>query len=314
MQFTHHLSPLQALNSRFFPNLRLWVKRDDLLHPEVSGNKFRKLKYPFLALQNFSPTLVTMGGAWSNHLHAVAHAAKMAKYSVTALVRGHDDNNLPITATLQDCQHLGMEICFVNRSDYRELRNDANAWRRHIKNSSASTVWIPEGGSAPAALHGVAELVNELFNADVGDSVFVPDTLVVACGTGATLAGLLAGLRGRGRVIGISAIKNSDYLHQEIANLLRQAGYPPYQNYQLLSEFHHGGYAKAPPVLRQFCYNFSLETGIPIEPVYTGKMFYALHKLAESGQFSPTENVVAIHTGGLQGSRGLLGTSEISSN
>ena len=306
MQFTHHLSPLQALNHRFFPNMRLWVKRDDLLHPAVSGNKFRKLKYPLLALQNFSPTLVTMGGAWSNHLHAIAHAAKIAKYPVTALVRGHDNGNPLITATLQDCQDLGMEIHFVSRNDYRELRNEPNAWRRHSKNSSASAVWIPEGGSAPAALHGVAELVDELFNTNVDNCAFIPDTLVVPCGTGATLAGLLAGLQGRGRVIGISAIKNADYLHQEIARLLQQAGYPAYNNFELLSDFHHGGYAKAPPVLHQFCKDFSLETGIPVEPVYTGKMFYALHKLAAAGQFSATEKVVAIHTGGLQGARGFL--------
>ena len=306
MQFIHHLSPLQALNSRLFPNLRLWVKRDDLLHTAVSGNKFRKLKYPFLALQNFSPTLVTMGGAWSNHLHAIAHAAKIAGYPLTALVRGHDDAQPLMTATLLDCQHLGMEIRFVSRSDYRELRNDDYAWRRLSKNNSTSAVWIPEGGSVPAALHGVAELVDELFNARLADDAFIPDTLVVACGTGATLAGLLAGLRGRGRVVGISAIKNADYLHSDIARLLQQAGYPAYKNYTLLSDFHHGGYAKAPAVLRQFCDNFSLETGIPVEPVYTGKMFYALHKLAEAGQFAPTEKVVAIHTGGLQGLRGFL--------
>ena len=307
MLFNHSFSPLETLNSRFFPNTRLWVKRDDLLHPLVSGNKFRKLKYPFIALQNFSPTLVTMGGAWSNHLHAIAHAAKIAGYPVMALVRGHDGDNKPLmTATLLDCQQLGMQIHFVSRSDYRELRQNPNAWRKHIENASASHVWVPEGGSTAAALHGVAELVDELFDTTIDDKVFVPDTLVVACGTGATLAGLLAGLQGRGRVLGISAIKNAEYLRGEIASLLQQAGYPVYQNFELLTDFHHGGYAKAPPVLRQFCDDFSFETGIQIEPVYTGKMFYAIHKLAEAGQFSPTERVVAIHTGGLQGARGFL--------
>jgi 1-aminocyclopropane-1-carboxylate deaminase len=306
MQFIHDPSPLQALKSRFFPNVNLWVKRDDLLHPDVSGNKFRKLKYPLLALQGFSPTLVTMGGAWSNHLHAIAHAAKLAGFPLIALVRGHDDLSTPISATLSDCQHLGMQIHYVSRADYRELRSDPNAWRRHIKNLSASTVWLPEGGSAPAALHGVAELVDEIFNSHFGNEVFTPITLVVACGTGATLAGLLAGLRGRGRVLGIAAIKNAEYLHVEIAGLLQQAGYPAYQNYQLLTDFHHGGYAKAPPALRQFCADISAETGIPIEPVYTGKMFYALHKMAQAGIFSADERVVAIHTGGLQGARGFL--------
>jgi 1-aminocyclopropane-1-carboxylate deaminase len=306
MLFNQGFSPLEALNSRFFPNLRLTVKRDDLLHPEVSGNKFRKLKYPFLAIKNFSPTLVTMGGAWSNHLHAVAHAAKIAGYPVIALVRGHDEGSPLVTATLLDCQYLGMQIRFVSRNEFRELRNNPNAWRKHVENVSNSHVWLPEGGSAPAALHGVAELVDELFKATDNDTAFVPDTLVVACGTGATLAGLLAGLRGRGRVLGICTIKNAGYLRDEIARLLQQAGYPSYQNFELLTDFHHGGYAKAPPVLRQFCVDFSLETGIAIEPVYTGKLFYALHQLAMAGQFSSSERVVAIHTGGLQGARGFL--------
>lgn len=304
MQFIHDFSPLQALKSRFFPELRLWVKRDDLLHPEVSGNKFRKLKYPLLALQGFSPTLVTMGGAWSNHLHALAHAAKIAGYPLHALVRGHDDLSTPSSDTLSDCVRLGMQIHFVSRANYRELRNDPDAWRRHIKTLSASTVWLPEGGSAPAALHGVAELIDELFSNSFESDDFASTTLVVACGTGATLAGLLAGLKGRGRVIGIAVIKNAEYLHDEIAKLLRQAGYPTYQNYELLTDFHHGGYAKAPPALRQFCTDFSAETGIPVEAVYSGKMFYALHKLSQAGLFSSDERVVAIHTGGLQGARG----------
>ncbi|MES2047238.1 MAG: pyridoxal-phosphate dependent enzyme [Pseudomonadota bacterium] len=306
MLFNYGFSPLEALKSRFFPNLRLWVKRDDLLHPEVSGNKFRKLKYPLLALQGFSPSLVTMGGAWSNHLHALAHAAKLAGYPLTALVRGHDDLSTAISDTLIDCARLGMQIQFVSRADYRELRSDPAAWRRHIKDLSASHVWLPEGGSSPAALHGVAELVDELFDHDFASEAFIPTTLVVACGTGATLAGLLAGLRGRGRVLGIAAIKNAEYLHAEIASLLQQAGYPAHKNYELLTDFHHGGYAKAPPDLREFCADFSAETGLPVEPVYTGKMFYALHKLAETGKFSPDERVVAIHTGGLQGARGFL--------
>lgn len=304
MYFNQSLSPLEAVTSRYFPNICLWVKRDDLLHPDVSGNKFRKLKYPLLALQNFSPSLVTMGGVWSNHLHALAHAAKLAGYPVTALVRGHDDLSTPLSDTLSDCQRLGMQIQFLCRADYRELRSDPGAWRRHIAQLSPSHVWLPEGGSAPAALHGVAELVDEIFNHAFEGEDIASTTLVVACGTGATLAGLLAGLRGRGRVLGIAAIKNADYLHGEIASLLQRAGYPAYRNYELLTDFHHGGYAKAPADLRQFCVDFSAETGIPIEPVYTGKMFYALHKLAVAGKFSRDERVVAIHTGGLQGARG----------
>lgn len=306
MQFIHTSSPLQALQSRFFPDVQVWVKRDDLLHPQVSGNKFRKLKYPLLALQGLAPTLVTMGGAWSNHLHATAHAACLAGYPAIGLVRGHGEESAAMTATLIDCQRLGMQIRFVSREQYRQLRDVPQAWHQYVDALSPSHVWLPEGGSAPAALRGVAELVDELFDAEIDRQAFVPDTVMVACGTGATLAGLLAGMRGRGRTIGIAAIKNAAYLHTEIAHLLHRAGYPSYQNYELLTDFHHGGYAKAPPVLRRFCQEFSAETGIAVEPVYTGKMFYALHQLAQAGHFRPGERVVALHTGGLQGARGFL--------
>ena len=306
MQFIHAPSPLQKLDSRFFPALQLWVKRDDLLHEHVSGNKFRKLKYPLQAIEKSAPILVTMGGAWSNHLHATAHAARLAGYPALALVRGHEDGNRTLSATLLDCQRLGMQIRFVNREAYRQLRDVPDAWRQHVDDLSSRHVWLPEGGSAAAALHGVAELVDELWTAQVDQAPFVPDTVVVACGTGATLAGLLAGMAGRGRVIGVAAISNAHHLHDEIARLLQQAGYPAFKNYELLTDAHHGGYAKAPPLLRQFCLDFGSETGVQIEPVYTGKMFYALHQLAQTGKFGCNERVVAVHTGGMQGARGFL--------
>lgn len=293
-------SPLQVLKSRFFPGIQLWVKRDDLLHPFVSGNKFRKLKYPLLALQGSSPSLVTMGGVWSNHLHATAHAAKLAGYPALALVRGYAHGQGQMSATLEDCLALGMQLQFVSRDSYRQLRDVPDAWRQYVAAPTQQHVWLPEGGSDPAALPGVAELVTEIV-CELGQP---PDSILVACGTGATLAGILAGMQGRGRVLGVAAIKNADYLHVEIAGMLRRAAYPALLNYELLCDFHHGGYAKAPPVLRQFCQELTAETGMPLEPVYTGKMFYALHQLVMAGKFRQGERVVAIHTGGLQGARG----------
>lgn len=300
MQFLQAASLLQNIQSPLFPGINLWVKRDDLLHPEVSGNKFRKLKYPFIALQGSSPTLVTMGGPWSNHLHATAHAASLAGFASIALVRGFPGPEGALTATLADCQQLGMQLRFVTRDAYRNLRTVPDDWRNYVVPNTAHAVWLPEGGSTPQALCGVAELVDEV-QLQLGG---IPDTFVLACGTGATLAGVLAGMQGHGRVLGVAAIKNSAYLHGEIARLLQQAGYPALHNYELLDDFHHGGYAKAPPALRQFCRDFMNDTDIEIEPVYTGKMFYALHKLVAAGKFAPGEQVVAIHTGGLQGARG----------
>lgn len=307
--FTFSVSPCQQVVSRFFPGIELWVKRDDLLHPQVSGNKFRKLKYPLQQLAGRSPTLVTMGGVWSNHLHATAHAAALAGWPSIGLVRAAPEMQ---TATLDDCRALGMQIIPVTRDAYRVLREQAEAWRSQLaphmaadmpgvaEVAEADYVWLPEGGSTADALHGVAELVDEA----IAQTGFVPDSIVLACGTGATLAGVLAGLRGRSQVLGIAALKNAAYLHEDIAGLLRQAAYPAYDNYALLTEHHHGGYAKAPLALREFCQVFSAETGIAIEPVYTGKVLYALMQLCQSGQWQGGKRVLMVHTGGLQGARG----------
>ncbi|MCU6434246.1 pyridoxal-phosphate dependent enzyme [Undibacterium sp. Jales W-56] len=279
------------------------MKRDDLLHPQVSGNKFRKLKYPLQQLAGRSPDLVTMGGAWSNHLHATAHAAALSGWRSIGLVRAAPQMQ---TATLDDCRALGMQIIPLTRDAYRHLREQPDAWRsqlaEHLNDYApqADYVWLPEGGSTAGALRGVAELVDEAI-AQIG---FVPDSIALACGTGATLAGVLAGLRGRSRVVGIAALKNAGYLHGEIAHLLAQAGYPGYDNYQLLTDYHHGGYGKAPPLLRQFCQAFAAETGIPVEPVYTGKLLYALMQLCQNGQWRGGQRVLVLHTGGLQGARG----------
>ncbi|HTD05150.1 1-aminocyclopropane-1-carboxylate deaminase/D-cysteine desulfhydrase [Undibacterium sp.] len=290
------VSPCQLIPDASVLGRQVWVKRDDLLHAQVSGNKFRKLKYPLLQLQGKQATLVTMGGPWSNHLHALAHAAAMHGYPCLGLVRGPHAVD---SATLDDCRRLGMQIRLVSREEYRALRDVPGQWRRHLHADDANggePVWLPEGGSCAQALHGVAELIDEL--------PFIPDTMLVACGTGATLAGLLAGLRGRGRVLGIAVLKNAAYLREEIAGLLQQAGYPAYDNYELLTGYHHGGYAKATPELLAFCARFSVQTGIPVEPVYTGKMFHALQLLTAAGKFQPGESVLALHTGGLQGARG----------
>lgn len=291
MLLTSQASPCQPVHSKLFAGLDMWIKRDDLLHPQVSGNKFRKLKYPLLALPDKAAHLVSMGGIWSNHIHALAHAAHTLGLRSTALIRGAEGMH---SAMLDDVSALGMGVRFVDREAYRQLRADELAWRNHC--SIDHGVWLPEGGSAPLALRGVAELIAEL--------PFVPDQLVVACGTGATMAGLLAGLQGQARVTGIAAISKGDYLREEIRRLLQAAGYPDYRNYELLTDFHHGGYGKVSAELVDFCCQFQLETGIPLEPVYTGKMLFALRQLWHDGYLAKNVRVVAVHTGGLQGARG----------
>lgn len=309
--FSHKISGYsccQFIENSSLLGMPVWIKRDDLLHPFVSGNKYRKLKFPLLAIEEKyqetarPPLLMTMGGMWSNHLHATAYAAAELGFQSYGLVRGNAAMN---STTLDDCRAQGMHIQFVDRINYRALRDNPQHWRTLLDSNlirpNSECYWLPEGGSDPAALHGVAELVDEL----IDELDFIPDALLVACGTAATLAGLLAGLKGRGRVVGIAVLKNTQYLHGEIARLLKQAGYAPYQNYQLLTDFHHGGYAKISPELNQFCRDFIQQIQIQIEPVYTGKALYALRELIRTDYFQPYEKLVVIHTGGLQGARGV---------
>jgi 1-aminocyclopropane-1-carboxylate deaminase len=299
MKFPSLASPCVALSpqicNEYFAGVAVWIKRDDLLHPQVSGNKFRKLKYILSALAPHEATLVTMGGIWSNHVHATAHAAHLSGLPAIGLIRAAEGMD---SAMLDDCRALGMRIQFVSREAYRRLRDDAQAWREYVPELIYDAIWLPEGGSAPEALHGVAELVDEL--------PFLPDAIAVACGTGATLAGVLAGLRGRSQVIGIPVLKNAEFLHQDIARLLTDAGYQEQRNYALHHDFHHGGYGKAPAVLRDFCTAFANDTGIPIEPIYTGKLFYALREICVNGRLQRGQTLIAIHTGGMQGARGMM--------
>ena len=300
-------SPLQLLEHSELVGMPIWIKRDDLLHPIVSGNKFRKLKYPLLRIAQqldspSPPTLVTMGGMWSNHLHATAFAAQAFGYQSIGLIRGDSGVN---SATLDDCRCQGMELQFVDRASYRRLRAEPLYWQQLLPDFSHRPQqfhWLPEGGSDPDALRGVAEIVDELEL----QQPKLPDVIMVACGTAATLAGLLAGLKGRSTVVGVAVLKNADYLRGEVTRLLRHAGYPDYQNYQLLTDFHHGGYAKSSFALQQFCLQFCEQSAIMIEPVYTGKVFYALRELVKSGYFAPQTSITVIHTGGLQGARGSL--------
>lgn len=296
MNFLSYSSPLQHVQSTLFPDIDLWVKRDDLLHPQVSGNKFRKLKYALLTADPEQISLISMGGAWSNHLHALAHAGNILGFRTIGLVRTYPGEQQSLTATLSDCRALGMQLCFVSRKDYRELRDHPQHWQTWAIDDPSHYLWLPEGGSSVSAVQGVAELVAEL--------PWRPSSIIVACGTGATLAGIAAGMRNQGKCIGIAAVQNSQYLQQDVTRLLAQAGYADIESFDILHDFTHGGFAKISNELMQFCTDFFAETGIPVEPVYTGKMFYALHQLCLAGHFLRGEKVVAVHTGGLQGNRG----------
>ncbi len=270
-------------------SIELWIKRDDLLHPVISGNKWRKLKYILdHALSLGTDTLISMGGAYSNHLHALAYVGKMLGLKTIGLVRGEQPETL--TPTLQDMKIWGMELRFVSRADYRLLRQYKN-WH-DLPDLTPGQYWLPEGGALGLALKGVAELV--------ADIAIPYDTVCVPCGTGTTLAGIIDAVPDQASVLGFSALKNANFLTAEVKAMLSQSR----NNWQINLDYHFGGFAKTNAELSAFIEDFELQTTIPLEQVYTGKMMYALYDLIKKNRFKPGERIIAIHTGGLQGKRG----------
>ena len=270
-------------------SLELWMKRDDLLHPVISGNKWRKLKYSLdHALSLGVDTLISMGGTYSNHLHALAYTGKILGLKTQGFIRGEQPETL--TPTLIDLQNWGMELTFVSRSAYRLLRQYKNC--HELPGLKSGQYWLPEGGAQSLALKGVSELVNEI------DSPY--DILCVPCGTGATLAGIIKAVPESVSVLGFAALKNAGFLHADVETLLLQLR----KNWQINLDYHFGGFATTTPELMTFIANFENKTHIPLDPVYTGKMMFALYDLITKHTFNPGQRIIAVHTGGLQGKRG----------
>lgn|SRR5690606_10467978 len=287
LSFTFH-SPVMPIELSEFSEagVQVDIKRDDLIHPFISGNKWRKLQYTLLdAREHGKDHLVTFGGAWSNHLLAVACAGATFGFRTTAFVRGEPVSN-PV---LSLCRVFGMELRFISRSAYR----DKPALYEQFAGSSDSTYFIDEGGYSPFAVRGCAALIDEL------DRTY--DHVFCACGTGATLAGLAKGIANRAwhtRLHGVPVLKDGHFLKEAVERLIPGV---PLDNLHLHTEYHFGGYAKHTPELLRFVARFSSLTGILIEPVYTGKACYALADLATQAYFKRGERVLVVHTGGLTG-------------
>ncbi|MGR9043988.1 MAG: 1-aminocyclopropane-1-carboxylate deaminase/D-cysteine desulfhydrase [Gammaproteobacteria bacterium] len=267
--------------------VELWVKRDDLLDPVISGNKWRKLKYILdHALSLDCRKIISMGGAYSNHCHALAFVGRLLGLETAALIRGEER----MTPTLDDMQHWGMQLKFVSRTDYRKLRHYKD-WRE-LPGLEPGHYWLPEGGSVPLALKGVAELVAEI------DRPF--DLICLPCGTGTTLAGVIEAVPFKTQVWGFAALKGAGFLKQDVAALLTASR----DNWRINLDYHFGGFAQVRPELLQFIRHFRRKTSIALEPVYTGKMMYGIYDMIRQGQIEPECRIIALHTGGMQGIRG----------
>lgn len=282
-------SPVQFLPDPFPVNvpIRLYLKRDDLLHPLVSGNKWRKLKYNLLAARKQGHrTVLTFGGAYSNHLYATAAAGQVFGFSTIGVVRGEELDSAPLNSTLTFCQSQGMQLQFVSRADYR--RKDDPEFLTRLINQAGPCYIIPEGGTNELAIRGTAEIMPEIIE-QLGHA---PDAVCCSVGTGGTVMGLAQTAPPQTTVLGFLALKAADFqLPQPVRCRLETA-------------YHFGGYAKTTPELLHFIGVFEQKTAVLIEPVYTGKLLYGIYDLARQGYFSKDATVVALHTGGLQGRGG----------
>nr|WP_204795399.1 pyridoxal-phosphate dependent enzyme [Oceanisphaera litoralis] len=294
-------SPLQRL---FHPlleqhRLTLWIKRDDLLHPLISGNKWRKLKYILRqALSEQAGGLLSFGGAYSNHLHALAAAGHELGLPTVGMVRGEPYSNNP---TLDDARRWGMTLEFVDRQQYRR-RQDAD-WLAELTRRHPGYLVIPEGGSCPLALPGVAELWQELWQ-EWWPELPELDELVLPVASGGTLAGLLSARPASTRVRGYAVLKGAGWLAEEVCRL-----YPPAaldNGWQLELGHHGGGYAKSSPADRAAIGELAEQLGVPLEPIYSGKALLGLFRDIAAGRYAAGNRLLFLHTGGMQGARGAL--------
>jgi 1-aminocyclopropane-1-carboxylate deaminase len=269
--------------------IQLHIKRDDLLHPIISGNKWRKLKYTLLyALNHGHEHLISMGGAYSNHLHALACIGHKLNIKTTGLIRG--EQPAQENKTLSDLRQWGMTLEFVSRSAFRELRK--NRAHNDKLEKQYNGFWIPEGGANEYASNGIAEIVKEI------DIEF--DTLALACGTGTTLAGLAKTLPEKKRVLGFSSLKGRGFLEKDVKKLIKNN---LLTNWSINFDYHFGGFAKTNDELLSFIEEFQTLNNIPLEPIYNGKMLFGLIDMIKKDYFKKGLKIIALHTGGLQGNR-----------
>lgn len=273
-------------------NINLLVKREDLVHPLYGGNKFRKLKYNLAyARENNFETLLTFGGAFSNHIAATAFAGKEFGFKTIGIIRGDELNNsnATLSKTLRDASANGMTFKFVSREEYNRKYDDD--YLTELQKEYNNTYIIPEGGSNPLAIKGCKEIVDEI------EIDF--DYIVCPVGTSTTLIGIASGLKPHQTALGIEVYKNKV---PSIKNLEYLKHHPmDVENLKIeIVNYSFGGYSKSTVELDLFCKKFYERNQIIIEPIYTGKMFFGIFDLIQKGFFKKDSTIIAVHTGGLQ--------------
>ncbi|GEC77522.1 1-aminocyclopropane-1-carboxylate deaminase [Flavobacterium aquatile LMG 4008 = ATCC 11947] len=271
-------------------SVKLFIRREDLIHPFVSGNKFRKLKYNLLEAENQrKTTLLTFGGAFSNHIAATAFAGKQNGFKTIGIIRGDElASKINENPTLKFAQENGMVFEFVSRETYRLKESDD--FIENLKNKFGDIYVIPEGGTNDLAVKGCEEILEE------EDSYF--DFICSSIGTGGTISGVINSALPHQKVLGFPSLKG-DFLQKDIRKFAQK------ENWTLISDYHFGGYGKVSTELIAFINSFYQENDIPLDPIYTGKMVFGVIDLISQGYFPENSKILMIHTGGLQGIEGM---------
>lgn len=274
----------------FKNNIQLYIKREDLIHPFISGNKYRKLQYNLSkAKEENHATLLTFGGAYSNHIAAVAYAGKMYGFQTIGVIRGEELNSkINKNPTLTFAQQNGMQFVFESREEYRN-RHELE-YIENLRQKFGAFYLIPEGGTNDLAVKGCKEILTE------NDAEF--DYICCCVGTGGTISGIINSSLENQKVIGFPSL-NGNFLKEEIQKWVTK------DNWELNHSYHFGGYAKINRELVEFMNDFFAQTTVLLDPVYTGKMIYGIYDLIEKGYFTTNSKILAIHTGGLQGIEGM---------
>ncbi|MEM0518090.1 1-aminocyclopropane-1-carboxylate deaminase/D-cysteine desulfhydrase [Aequorivita flava] len=269
---------------------RLFLKREDLIHPFVSGNKFRKLKYNLrLADKQGYKTILTFGGAFSNHIAAVAAAGRELNFKTIGIIRGEElESKITENPTLSLAKNCGMQLYFISREAYRQKAEID--FINKLKTQFGDFYLLPEGGTNALAVKGCEEILNE--------KGLSADYICVSVGTGGTLAGLVVASEENQRVLGFSALKGT-FQAKEISKFTSKT------NFKITDAYCFGGYGKIDFELVRFINEFKEKTKIPLDPIYTGKMMYGIMDLLKKGHFKENSCIFAVHTGGLQGIAGM---------
>ncbi|CAM4079026.1 pyridoxal-phosphate dependent enzyme [Flavobacterium jumunjinense] len=271
-------------------NIQLYIKREDLLHPLISGNKFRKLKYNIQeAKDTKSKLLITFGGAYSNHILATAAAGKEYDFSTLGFIRGDELKDKVLeNPTLSNAQDLGMSFEFISRELFS--KKEDVSFVSGIQEKYPNSYILPEGGTNELAIKGCEEILNE------EDKTF--DFVCCAVGTGGTISGIINSSFENQKIIGFSALKG-DFLSDVICKFVTK------KNWIINSDYHFGGYGKITDELVDHLNEFHSKTNIPLDPIYTGKMVYGILDLIKKQYFPKNSKILIIHTGGLQGGKGV---------